>query len=72
MKSLLLLASMEKLSKSDEWLQNKLCSFMAESLSPFTLFPARTGTQKFSHILTLCEFEAKVYPDMAVLSSSPF
>ena len=37
LKSLLLLASLKKPSKPDEWLQNKWCSFMVEPLSPFTL-----------------------------------
>ena len=53
LKSLLLLASMEKSSKPDEWLLNKWCSFMAELLSPFTLFPVRAETPRCSHILTL-------------------
>ena len=36
-----LLGSIEKYSKPDKWLQNKWCLFMAESLSPFTLFLVR-------------------------------
>ena len=38
-----MLASVEKSSKLDEWLQNKY-SFMTESLSPFTFFPVRGET----------------------------
>ena len=52
LKSLLLLASMEKLSKLDDLLQN-ICSFMAELLSAFTLFPVRAETLRYSYIVTL-------------------
>ena len=49
----LLLANMEKSSKPDQWLQNEWCSFMAESLSPFTPFTVRAETPKCLHILSL-------------------
>ena len=39
LKSLLLVARIEKSSKSSAWLQNKRCSLMAESSSPLTIFP---------------------------------
>ena len=39
LKSLLLVARIEKSSKSAVWLQNKRCSLMAESSSPLTIFP---------------------------------
>ena len=36
--SLLFLAYMEKVTKADEWLQNKWCNFVAILLSHFTFF----------------------------------
>ena len=47
LKSLLLLASMEKSKKPDEGLQNKWCSYMAESLSPFIPFQYKQKLQEF-------------------------
>ena len=52
LKPVLLLTGMEKLSKPDEWLQNKWCSFIAKSLSPFILFPVRTEFPRCSRVLT--------------------
>ena len=52
-KSFLLVLGIEKSSKSGMWLQNKKCSLMAESSSPFTLFPVSAEIPKYSHILTL-------------------
>ena len=53
LKSLFLLARIEKSSNSGVWLQNKRCSLMAESSSPLTLFPVSVEIPKCSHILTL-------------------
>ena len=53
LKSLLLLARIEKSSNSGVWLQNKRCSLMAESSSPLILFPVSAGIPKCSQIPTL-------------------
>ena len=47
LKSLLLVARIEKSSKSGVWLQNKRCSLMAEWSSPLTLFQ---WVQKFPSV----------------------
>ena len=58
LKSLLLIAKIEKSSKPGAWLQNKRCSLMAESSSRLTLFSvsAEIPTQVFTqprHEITL-------------------
>ena len=53
LKSSLLVARIEKSSKSGAWLQNKRCSLMAESSSPLTPFPVNAEIPNYSHILTL-------------------
>ena len=55
LKSLLLVARIEKSSKSGVWLQNKRCSLMAEWSSPLTLFPVSAEIPKCSHLASLVE-----------------
>ena len=52
LKTLLLVARIEKSSKSGAWLQNKRYSLMAESSSTLTLFPASAKIPKCSLTLT--------------------
>ena len=49
LKSLLLLVSMKKLSKPDEWLQNKWCSFIAELLTFSLCFQWEQKLQRFTY-----------------------
>ena len=55
LKSLLLLARIEKSSESGVWLQNKRCSLMVEWSSPLTLFPVSAKIPKCSHLASLVE-----------------
>ena len=61
LKSLLLVARIEKSSKSGVWLQNKRCSLMVESSSPWIIFSA-IGTPTYK----LAKFLLKILTPAAV------